>query len=206
MARSDHQPWREVIAAPTSRSRKRRRAQRARRADRSPRPSSRRFMRAHRHHTSSHNQQAGERTTHGKVINANIPEESPWDPARHVAAATRNSAADHYPARPVPTSLVTRTHDRSTSQGVFETSPIASKRSPQFPAPRSDFRFPVMNDPLTKAKRFHALSQENIRLAESAANPGKRKHYCKIAEHYLILAEAELKAAISSSARPNLNH
>jgi hypothetical protein len=63
-----------------------------------------------------------------------------------------------------------------------------------------------MIDPLTKAKRFHSLSEENIRLAETAPNPSKRNHYRKIAEHYLLLAEAELKVATSSGARSSWNH
>jgi hypothetical protein len=63
-----------------------------------------------------------------------------------------------------------------------------------------------MIDPLTKAKQFHALSEENIRLAETAPNPGKRNHYRKIAEHYLLLAEAELKAATSTGAQSGLDH
>jgi hypothetical protein len=67
-------------------------------------------------------------------------------------------------------------------------------------------RFPVMIDPLTKAKRFHALSEENIRLAETVSNASKRNHYRKLAEHYLLLAEAELKAATSTGARSGVDH
>jgi hypothetical protein len=87
---------------------------------------------------------------------------------------------------------------------MFETPPTTSKR--RSPAVRNGFRFPVMLDPLTKAKRFYALSQENIRLAETASNSGRRNHYRKLAEHYLILAEAELKAAMSGSARTSSDH
>jgi hypothetical protein len=63
-----------------------------------------------------------------------------------------------------------------------------------------------MIDPLTKAKQFHALSEENIRLAETAPNAGKRNHYRKLAEHYLLLAEAELKVATSTGAQSGLDH
>lgn len=52
-----------------------------------------------------------------------------------------------------------------------------------------------MSDSLTKAQRFHALAGENLRHAEAATNASQRNHYHKLAEHYLILAEQELKAA-----------
>jgi hypothetical protein len=47
---------------------------------------------------------------------------------------------------------------------------------------------------LTKARRFHGLAQENLRRAESAHSAAARNHHRAIAEHYLLLAAAELRS------------
>jgi len=52
-------------------------------------------------------------------------------------------------------------------------------------------------DSLTKAKRFHAIAQENLRLAEAAPNTEVSRHYARLAEHYLVMAKAELESTLS---------
>lgn len=51
-------------------------------------------------------------------------------------------------------------------------------------------------DPLTKVRRFHQLARENLRLSEMAYSFEGRKHHRSVAEHYLLMAEAELRASI----------
>jgi len=51
-------------------------------------------------------------------------------------------------------------------------------------------------DPLMKARRFHAVAQENLQLAEAAPNADARRHYARLAEHYLVMAKAELESAL----------
>jgi hypothetical protein len=56
---------------------------------------------------------------------------------------------------------------------------------------------------ILNARTFHTRAQENVRLAEAAANAAERRHYQTLAEHYLMMAEAELEAARGASAVGN---
>src|SRR5262245_15145240 len=51
-------------------------------------------------------------------------------------------------------------------------------------------------DPLMRARRFHAIAQENLQLAETARNADARLHYARIAERDLVMAKAELESAL----------
>jgi hypothetical protein len=59
------------------------------------------------------------------------------------------------------------------------------------------------DDSILKARSFHTRAQENVRLAEAADNAAERRHYRTLAEHYLMMAEAELEAARGASAVSN---
>jgi hypothetical protein len=56
---------------------------------------------------------------------------------------------------------------------------------------------------ILKARSFHTRAQENVRLAEAAENAAERRHYQTLAEHYLMMAEAELETARGTSAVGN---
>jgi hypothetical protein len=53
----------------------------------------------------------------------------------------------------------------------------------------------TMPDALSRAKQFNRLAKENLQLAECASTLAGSRHHRIIAEHYLLMAAAELHTA-----------
>jgi len=52
-----------------------------------------------------------------------------------------------------------------------------------------------MTEHLTNARQYRERAVKSVALAEAAASNEIRSHHYAIANHYLLLAEAELRAA-----------